>query len=209
MAYRRVVAHPPLKLAGTDDSRASGREPSRDHESHQLQRSAADRLVGFLAAWAKKQRLSRPIRVLDASGAKPELLSAILELAAKINLRLEVTAIAETAVEAELVRTASTSTPSLRVLQSSIGDVISANAEEPFDCVHAALCLAKLRELPRLTAIGKLERAMTPCFVWTDHAKLLNKKQVVSLAARLDLGFCRYKKPIGSKLFTLAGSRRI
>jgi hypothetical protein len=209
MAYPRGVHQPKLKLADPHGSRSNRLDSDLKSAPIELQQLAADRLVTFLNDWTKKQQFGRPIRVLDHSGTQTELLDSILKSAKAMDLRLDITAVAESAVAAELLNGSLDKQSHFTISQGSLGDTLTSKSYAPFDCVHSALNLAHLRDLPMLTTLGKLERSMTPCFVWTDHAKLLSRKQVKSLATRLDLGFCSYKKPIGSKLFTLAGTRRI
>lgn len=200
------MQHPTLKLASTYDEGSSRQVGEQNTPSADLQRAAADRLVRFLHSWSKKQPFERPIRVLDHSGARPKLLHAVLEQANSNSVPIDLTVVVESAVAEELLRDAVDRHKEITVVRD---EALASRDIESFDCVHAALCLAHKRELPMLTALGKLERAMTPGFVWTDLADQLSKKQVRSYAERLDLGFCKYQKPLRSKLFTLSGVRRV
>lgn len=115
--------------------------------------------------------------------------------------------LAETEVAAELMRDAD---EGVEIVVSTLDRLPTLLTPGGFDVVHSSLLLGSRRELPMMTALTQLGRLGGEGFVWTDRARQstpLRRRRVRDLAARVDLGFCAHRRPIGSGLFTLSGWR--
>lgn len=167
---------------------------------------AARRLVSHLVRHSSAFDTSRPIRLLDVSPDRPKLVRSIIDLARPKDLTLEITALARSEVARQLIVESCDAVlkPSIRV--GPISASLERLAGGRFDVVHSACTLMKLREIPRMTRLKQLERLTGTLFVWTDHANVRGR-QIRDEARRVDLGFCAYRRPMGAKLFTLAGVR--
>lgn len=164
--------------------------------------------MGHLARFQKSHKLTRPIKLLDVSGGKPDLLRELCSSALKHSLSVEMTVLAESETVAELLTDVESDFASIDRVPDTLDVYLEKASTGDFDCVHTALCMTQLREVPMLTRLGKLERLSSPLFVWTDLPRGARRKQYRDMMNRVDLGFCAYKKPLRSPVFTIAGERK-
>ncbi|RNC82179.1 MAG: hypothetical protein ED559_10470 [Phycisphaera sp.] len=181
-------------------------QSSSDHQSQYA--TAALRLLDRLARYKKSQGLSRPLKLLDVSGGKPDLLRAFCSAASKRSLPVEMTVLAESETVSQLLTDVESGFTSIDIEPDTLDVYVERASVGEFDCVHAALCLTQLREVPMLTRLGKLERLSSPLFVWTDLHRGAKRKHYRDIMSRVDLGFCDYKKPLRSPVFTITGERK-
>lgn len=196
------VAH---DLTTPDDQTA--RQPADVVQTDpKLDALAARRLVSHLVRHSTAFERNRPVRLLDASPDRPDLLRSIIEGARSKDLTLEITALARSEIARELMLETCGEERKPAIQVGPISTSLDRLAGERFDVVHSACSLMKLREIPRMTRLKQLERLTGTLFVWTDHARVRGR-QIRDEARRVDLGFCAYRRPMGAKLFTLAGVR--
>ncbi|GAB5496145.1 MAG: hypothetical protein Phyf2KO_12250 [Phycisphaerales bacterium] len=124
------------------------------------------------------------------------------------SIGIEMTVLAESETTAELLSDAHFRFASMTIESDTLDTYVQRAGAGGFDCVHAALCLTQFREVPMLTRLGKLERFSSPLFVWTDLPRGAKRKNYLDIIKRVDLGFCDYRKPLRSALFTIAGERK-
>lgn len=146
--------------------------------------------------------------MLDVSGGKPDLLRQIDQAARHRSLAIEMTVLTESTTATELLNDIELGFASIRIESDMLESYVQHTSVGGFDCVHTALSLTQLREVPMLTKLGKLERLSSPLFVWTDLPRGAKRKHYRDIMNRVDLGFCGYRKPLRSALFTIAGERK-
>lgn len=115
---------------------------------------------------------------------------------------VSVVRLAESETAAELLRDAD---EGAEVLVCPLDGLQGLLAPGAFHVVHTAFVLGHRRELPMMTALTQLGRAATEGFVWSDRKPA--RRVVRDVASRVELGFCGYRRPIGSSVFTLSGWR--
>lgn len=200
----------PQGLRLTDQPGSSGDQSDSEdlRVPKPLYATAAQRLITRIDGFRTRHALTRPIRVLDASGAKPELTEQVLKAGAERSVPLELTVLAESETVSALLEDLDPMGQSVEIRPETL-DAFAASARPgTYDVVHSALHLTSRREVPMMTRLGKLERLSSPLFVWTDRPRGKRRKHIREIARRVDLGFCSYTKPIRSGLFTLAGERK-
>jgi len=211
MVYPRFVHQPRLKLTSPPHPTGTANRLHTDTSAAEHATLAAIRLVDRLQIWTRKTAATRPIRVLDYSGNNAAIATQAVELGAQARIEIEVFIITDSAVAAELLGDQLADSPNITALQDTLQSLSALGKPNTYDCVHTALTLASRRELPMLTALGKLQRLTAAGFVWTDrvdHSPPMNKKRAIDILSRVDLGFCSFKKSLRSKLFTCAGLRQ-
>ena len=197
-----------LRLTQSTGTPGKRRDLRSQSDQNALHATSAKRLLEHLARFKKSHNLSRPITLLDASGGKPDLLRQIDQAASDRSIDIELTVLAESETTTELLSDAQFGFAATTIESDTLDTYVQRAGAGGFDCVHAALCLTQLREIPMLTRLGKLERFSSPLFVWSDLPRGAKRKHYRDIIKRVDLGFCEYKKPLRSALFTIAGERK-
>lgn len=193
-------------------------------------------LIRHLQTWSVSWPKGRPITLLDLGTGSADIPMAVRRWSQAHGHDVRITATDIHPLTLALAREHVGDTPGIEVRELdalSMRDTLGARS---FDYVHAGMFLHHLSEIQILTVLAGMERVAARGVVWNDLVRSrlnlafitlltigqpeiikhdarasvragFDRREVMDLARRTDLGFCRYESSLFTGRFTLAGER--
>lgn len=193
-------------------------------------------LLHHLRGWSGRWPKGRPITLLDVGTGGADLPLAARAWAADLGFDLRVTGIDVHETTLALARERVADAGGVTLERCDAREIKRRFGVASFDYVHAGLFLHHLPEIGVLTVLAAMDQVARAGIIWSDlnrswlaaagarvltigspaHVKhdaivsvraAFTKREVLDIASRLGLSYCRYRLHMSTQRFTLAGER--
>lgn len=194
-------------------------------------------LLGPLRAWSARWPAGRPVTLLDIGTGSADLPLAARRWAQSRGIDLRITGVDNHPTTLDLAREHVGGEPGIELIQADALSLMDVYSDRSFDYVHAGLFLHHMdTELNILTMLRIMDRLSARGLVWNDLVRSrvglaairlltlgqsrmvrhdasvsvkagFTRREVLDLAGRVDLGYCRYAWNPFTHRFTLAGEK--